>query len=215
MLKNTLTNIYVLILLFTVNISFGQKNEEIPNLMPYEDLSSKLFISRVIEVKEKKSQDLITVFKNVASVNFVNLKEVIVSESENQITIVFINKCNRPYYNTLIGKIPWPIQFYVRLVVQFKDEKLRIQFFDDGNVYYQAMHQGDQSIPARNIFISAFQDKPKTIKELHKITGKNGAYGVFYDQHYEWQMNIISLLNSFEEGIKKNSTNSTKNDFIF
>jgi hypothetical protein len=206
---------FLMLLLQTQQLFAQEENEKIPTLIAYEDLNSKLFLSKVLEFKGKKASDLLTIFKNAASVNFVNLKEVIVSESENQITIVYLNKCNEQYYNTLLGKMPWLIQFHTRLVAQTKDEKIRLQFYDDGNAYYQAIHQGDKSINARTIFISDFQEAPKDAREMHRITGKRGGYGVLYSQHAEWQSNILNLFRAIENSMKKEYTERNKTNFDF
>ena len=80
----------IITILLLVSISLlgkSQENDTIPDLLPYEDAAAGLFISKVVEVKDKSQKDLITQFKNWASTRFVNLKEVIVSETDNQIVL--------------------------------------------------------------------------------------------------------------------------------
>jgi hypothetical protein len=63
-------------------------------------------------------------FKNWGGTNFVNLKEVIVSETEDQIVLNYIT--NDLYVKSL-GTIV-TAEWYVRLVAEFKEGKMRVSF---------------------------------------------------------------------------------------
>ena len=191
-------------------VSYGQDEEIVPDLKPYEDATSKLFISKVIEVPNKTQKELATQFKNWASTSFVNLREVIVSETDNQIVLNYITRTNS-YFKTLGMKNPVEYSWYVRLVAQFKDGKIRVQFYDDGNVfrpgeYLTYARTTTPSTPARSMFISAVTIKPESYKEMHRTK-------YFYDLHYQWQQNISNTALSCEKGMKDVSLIAKKDDF--
>jgi hypothetical protein len=191
-------------------VSYGQDEEIVPDLKPYEDATSKLFISKVIELPNKTQKELVTQFKNWASTSFVNLREVIVSETDNQIVINYITTTNS-YYKTLGMKTAVEYGWYVRLVAQFKDGKVRVQFYDDGNVfrpgeYLTYTRTTTPSTPARSMFISAVTIKPESYKEMHRTK-------YFYDLHYQWQQKISNMTLSCEKGMKDISLIAKKDDF--
>jgi len=185
-------------------VSYGQE-EVVPDLKPYEDAKNMLFISKVIEIPGKTQKELQTQFKNWASTSFVNLREVMVSETDNQIVLNYITKTNT-YFKILGAKNIYTMDWYVRLVAQFKDGKIRIQFYDDGNVYKPSQYSGYPSTPARSMYISAVTVKPESFKELHK----NKFY---YDLHYQWQLNVSSTSLSCEKGMLDNTLVAKKDDF--
>ena len=202
--------IFIFFLLCCSMKSIGQ-NDTIPNLIPYEDYDNKLFLSKIVEVDSSSTSELILRFKNWASLQFINLKEVIVSETANQIVLVYSTSLHRAYYYAgVLGKIQLDGKYFVRMVVQFKDGKARAQFYDDGNV---AGSLGALYVKSRVYFISSFTSKPAKLNDLHK--SKDGFEGPFYDSHCEWQESIIKMSKSFESGLKNNSLNSKKNDFDF
>ena len=188
-------------------ISYGQDVEVVPDLKPYEDASSKLFISKVIEMPGKTQKELSTQFKNWASTAFVNLREITVSETDNQIVLNYITKT--PTYMRVLGmKQPLMYSWYVRVVAQFKDGKTKISFFDDGNVFIPGevtRYSNTPSTPARSIFISAVTTKPESVKKMHNSN-------FFYDCHYKWQNNVTSTLTDCESGMKNNSLVAKLND---
>lgn len=198
----------VLLLALVVNASFSQGETEIvPNLKSYEDSATRLFISKVIEISGKNQKDISNQFKNWASIAFANLREVMVSETENQIVLNYITETSS-YMKSLGMKIPFSMNWYVRIVAQFKDGKARIQFYDDGNAFKPGEYSRYGSvpaIPARSQYISYFTIKPASVKEMHK------PVNVHYNLHYQWQNNVASLALACERGIKE--TSIVKNDF--
>ncbi len=202
--------ILIFLLLCCSMKTIGQ-NEIIPNLIPYEDYDNKLFLSKIVEVDSTSMNDLILRFKNWGSLQFINFKEVIVSETTNQIVIVYSTSLSRAYWNAgVLGKTLLDGKYYVRMVVQFKDNKVRAQFYDDGNV---AGYLGLTPVKPRAYYISMFTTKPSNYKDLHRLNNK--SFGPYYDSHCEWQESIIEMSKSFEAGLKNNSLNSKKNDFDF
>lgn len=189
--------------------SFSQENDTVPEIKTYEDFNLGLFVSKVVEIPSKTQKELVVQFKNWASTSFVNLKEVIVSETESQIVLNYITKTNS-YFKTLGMKTPLDRSWYVRMVVQFKDGKIRAQFFDDGNTFVAGTYSQYGSVPAtqaRTVFIKSFNKKPETFKELHKPAN------IYYDLHAQWQSNIETMALNFEKGMKDFSIQQKKDDF--
>lgn len=186
--------------------SFAQNSEIVPDLLPYDDIKTKLFRSKVIEFPDKSQKDLITLFKNWASTSFVNLKEVTVSETDNQIVLNYITK-TETYFRLMGVKNSYYMDWYVRLVAQFKDGKIRIQFYDDGNVFKPSQYAGYPSTPSRNFYVSSFITKPESVKELHK------SLNMWYDLHCQWQQNILVTVSSCEKGIKDTKLIAKNDDF--
>lgn len=192
-------------------LAFSQENDTIPDLLPYEDDISGLFVSKIVEVKDKTQKELATQFKNWASTRFVNLREVMVSETENQIVLNYIIDASS-YVKTLGMKIPMSYSWYVRLVAQFKDGKARAQFYDDGNTFKPGEYSRYGNVPAteaRTIFIHKSTKKPENIKDLHKA----GTGGSWYDIHYQWQGKVMNMASSFEKGMLDASIVGKKDDF--
>ncbi len=205
-------------LLFFTTISFAgksQDNDTIPELLPYEDATSGLFVSKVVEVKDKSQKELVTQFKNWAATRFVNLREVMVSETENQIVLNYITKTNS-YMKSLGMKLPMNYSWYVRMVVQFKDGKARAQFYDDGNSFIAGEYSkygSVPSVPARSMYVHTYTKKPENVKDLHRNSMSAGTSGILYDTHCEWQRNIMNMVSSFEKGMLDASMVGKKDDF--
>jgi len=108
----------LLIIFLITNISIGQNNS-------FEDIEIKLYKTAIIEIDSLDMRDLKTRFKNVTSQLFVNLNEVITSETENQIILNFVLETKS------IPSSSWN----VRLISEFKDSKIRLRFYDLGNKY--------------------------------------------------------------------------------
>jgi hypothetical protein len=84
----------------------------------YLDVNSNLFIDTVINFDSILKNDLINSFENWAGVTFRDYEKVRVAKTENLISLVFIEN-----------------KHYVKMDVKFKDGKMKILIFDDGNVY--------------------------------------------------------------------------------
>jgi hypothetical protein len=200
----------VLLFALVTIVSFGQDEEVIRDVKKFEDATTGLYVSKVIEVPSKSQKELQTQFKNWASTSFVNLREVMVSETDNQIVLNYITKTPN-YVKTLGMKVPMDYDWYVRLVAQFKDGKIRVQFYDDGNVFKPGEYSRYGNVPAtpaRSMFIKAFSNhpKPENPKELHR------ASGLWYDMTCDWEEKIDNMVLSCEKGMKDNSL-IVKSDF--
>ena len=94
----------------------------------YEDVSKGLVETFIIEVKEKTQKQLVKDFKNWYSNYFVSLKTTLQSETEDQLVFNYIHTS---YYKQGLLQINSSNDHKLRLVVQFKDYKIRVQFIDD------------------------------------------------------------------------------------
>ena len=208
--------LFSLVLLISISISGkSQENDTIPELLPYEDASAGLFVSKIIEVKDKSQKDLATQFKNWASTRFINLKEVMVSETENQIVLNYITETNS-YMKSLGMKLPMNYSWYIRMVVQFKDGKVRAQFYDDGNAFVPGEYSKYGNVPAiqaRSMYVHTYTKKPENIKDLHRNSMSAGTSGILYDTHCEWQSKIMNMVSSFEKGMLDATIVGKKDDF--
>jgi hypothetical protein len=189
----------------------NSQDEVIRNLKDFEKAAEGLYISKVIEIPNKTQKELQTQFKNWASTSFVNLREVMVSETENQIVLNYITKTPN-YLKTLGMKIPMDYSWYIRLVAQFKDGKVRVQFYDDGNAFKPGEYSKYGNVPAtpaRSTFIKAliYMPKPESVKDLHKPAG------VWYDMACDWQYSVDNMMLSFEKGMLDNTLTIKKDDF--
>lgn len=95
----------------------------------YKDKANLLIMSEVIQCDSLSKAILFTKSKSWASTAFVNLKEVLVGETEDQIVLNFIDKS---YYTKSLG-MKYNEGWYFRLVIQFKDGKVKYSLYDDGN----------------------------------------------------------------------------------
>lgn len=130
---------FFLLLLVISNNIYSQTepseiNEEIESIHVdsfYENQSNYLIHSKIISLDSMNKEEIIKGVKNWGGVNFVNFKEVLVSETSDQLVINYIEKSF--FMETfLTGKVYW--NWYIRLVIEVKDNKMRVQYFDDGNV---------------------------------------------------------------------------------
>jgi hypothetical protein len=92
--------------------------------------------------------------KNWAATAFVNLKEVLVGETEDQLTFVYINDAFYVKSWGTVVKVSW----YIRLVVQTKNGKAKVSFYDDGNV--MMTNASARSIHLSQYFPGGKQQKP-------------------------------------------------------
>lgn len=113
------------ILLFT-NLTFAQ--EIIHRDSVVQDISQYLLKSKIIELDSITQKEIKERVKNWAGKTFVNMNEVLVSETESQLVFNYIQKVYAKVYGTVVYG-----GYYTRIVVQIKDEKLKVSFYDSGN----------------------------------------------------------------------------------
>jgi len=130
---------YFLILFFSLALNvFGQSKAERDTVyidQIYKDVSTYLVSQRVLEFDSVSAQELMKRFENWGGKNFRNYDHVRTSKTESQITLNYITSCSS------IG-----LDFYINMVVEFKDNKMRVQIFDDANVYKPGSYVGTSYI---------------------------------------------------------------------
>lgn len=117
---------------------FGQSKAERDTVyidQIYKDVSTYLVSQRVLEFDSVSAQELMKRFENWGGKNFRNYEHVRTSKTESQITLNYITSCSS------IG-----LDFYINMVVEFKDNKMRVQIFDDANVYKPGSYVGTSYI---------------------------------------------------------------------
>lgn len=110
----------------------------------YESVGESLMIDEVIKFDSINQITLKYRFENYAATWFRNYNEVVTSSTEDQIVMLYIKSLGSD------------LNMYIRLVVQFKDNKVRLRFYDDGNVYKPAVYSGNTLI-ARPIGTRSFK----------------------------------------------------------
>ena len=124
--------------------TFGQKTNNLlvgDKLMIdslYTNKDELLLESKVLNFEGKTKDELITMVKNWGGIQFVNLKEVLVSETTDQLVMVYITNSFTSKVLGVTSTNPW----YIRLVIQFKDNRIRCSAYDDGNVFIPATQYG-------------------------------------------------------------------------
>ncbi len=161
----------------------------------FQNISENLFISKVIEIDSVSQLDLIKKVKNWGALKFVNFKEVLVSETDNLLVLNYI---------TSIPTGMSTSKYYTKLTIQFKDGKVKVSFFDDGNVYYPAS-QYASAVQARTIFIS------NSFKEPEQLICNKGLQKTTYKLIEGYKTNVYNTLIDFENTLKNNSI--LKDDF--
>lgn len=169
----------LLIIFLVTNISIAQNSSD--NNSSFEDLGNNLYKTRIIEMDSLDINDLNTGFKNVTSQLFVNLNEVITSETENQIILNFI----------LQTKATPSTSWNVRLISEFKDSKLRLRLYDLGNVYIPS---GEYSPTWKEGSFYVTNNKRAVKKRRDKILN-------------EWITKVDNLMVEIENGLKNPDIN--------
>jgi hypothetical protein len=168
----------------------------------YENSAELLLSTNIIEFDSTQSvQVLKAKFKNWASIRFRNLNEVLVSETENQIVLNYID--NFIWDAGFGGNIK--VGNYYKLIAQFKSGKMRIVIYDDGNTFIPS-NSGAPAVAAhsthyRNYFRTKTEYQNKGFNKMiyRRIRG-------FID------INRI-FLNSMKEELKKPTEAVLKDDW--
>lgn len=186
--------IIVLLILCPV-LSFGQKenllvNGELPLDSFYQDKSTMLIFSNVSLFDSLKQGALVTKVNNWGATHFNNLKEVLVGETDDQLTFNFIDKS---YYIKSLG-IKTAMSWYIRLTIQFKDGKIKYSFYDDGNLrtsvlrdkqyFFKAYFKGDDPTmiargPNKDGMLKVYENQKDLIASLNKYILTSSAVSDF------------------------------------
>jgi len=150
----------------------------------YKDRQSYLMIEKIVQVPNKTQKEIHSLIKEWGGVNFRSLKDVITSDSESQITMVFVKS----------GIISY--EWYVRSVIQIKDGRFRIQLFDDGNCFV-----GGLNIRERSYHLDFFFNND-VLKNQRKIN----VMLMFYD-------NLTQMVDNLREYTNNQNSSKPKDDW--
>lgn len=157
----------------------------------YDDPGELLVHTKVYEFDSLPGTEISKRIKNWAGANFVDAREVIVNETENQ--MVFVYSMNK-FFVKIFGMrnyLPW----YIRLVVQIKDNKMRCLFYDDGNVFRPGSYSGGINVPSTPARHHRFKDYMRK-----GVSAKNQT-----EAFLEVKEHLISTGESISESVKKDS----------
>lgn len=153
----------------------------------YENKSELLINEVVLEVDSTSTSDLVKKVKNWAGINFVNMEEVLVSETNDQLVFNYIT-------DFVIGNglLAQSKNWYIRMVIQFKDGKVRIRQYDDGNAFWPGSYSGGVSVPAtsaRKYRLTDYFKKDGTSTKMYS----NGLKGI--------KSNCLSTIESIDKSL--------------
>ena len=155
----------------------------------YENKNENIIFSGIHKYDSVSKPELIKKVKNWAGTKFVNLKEVLVGETEDQMVLNYITSSFFIKNMGMRSSIDW----YIRLVIQFKDGKIRCSFYDDGNVMMLPT-QYSSSVPARTIKLKDYFKE----EENSLIAKKSFVQGMV-----SLRNNIINTFESINEELNK------------
>jgi hypothetical protein len=155
----------------------------------YQNFDEKLVHSEVVIVDSISKSELIKLIKNWGGLTFVNLKEVLVSETENQLVFNYITSNSG-------GSIT--SSTYVRLVIMLKDGRIKASFYDDGNV-------AAVGYPARTYYFTSSFPKPES------TLCYKGGFKSYYEIYKSYKLKIFSTMQSLKTAL----TNPSKVDDDF
>ncbi len=125
--------------------------------------------SEVVIVDSIRKSELITLVKNWGGLTYVNLKEVLVSETENQLVFNYITSNSG-------GSIT--SSTYVRLVIMLKVGRIKALFFDEGNV-------AAMGYPARTYYFTSSFPTPQVMGTvISKVSGTKVIVGLGPDSPF-------------------------------
>lgn len=159
------------ILLFLCLLFVARGNSQLNLSDFYEEPGSLLIYSEVHEFENISHDDINTRVKNWAGTNFVNMREVLVSETKDQMVFNYITSS---FFIKILG-MPNSYKWYVRLVVQTKENKVRLLFYDDGNAFWPGTYtrignsfSSTPSVPARRYRLRDYFKKDGTSRKTHE-----------------------------------------------
>ena len=182
------------------NVSFSQETIHIDSVFQNKD--ENLLFSKVISLDSVSQSNIKQRVKNWAGTTFLNMNQVLVSETESLLVFNYIESSK---FSSMGVNYDYPE--YTRIIVQMKDNKVKISFFDDGNV----LRPGSSNFPsikARSQYIKDnFKDK--------EILQNSGLAGKPRYQSVNWYYQRVKMtMVSLESGVKIESNQTiAESDF--
>lgn len=187
-----------LILLLFCQIANGQNNTY-PEPTPiepamvlyqkdiYQDSSTLTVFQQVIRTDSVGIAELKTRFKNWGAKSFVNLSQIMVSETDDQIVLVYIVNIPWAVKSAVFGTVSGNSGWYVRLVANFKGDRVRITQTDDGNVAIPPT-ASTPGLSARSRYLTSY------FARTGKIDPNKSMNRQSYEMAIKWRNEILSTL---------------------
>ena len=135
--------------------------------------------------------------KNWAGRTFRNMNKVLVSETNEQMVFNYITG---GFYTKFLGvKESW--DWYVKMVVKIKDNKMKIMLYDDGNTFKAGTYTQYGSIPAKSAHTYHFYDYFKIKKDSNSMPKYTDALISFKN---ECLLTVESLVEAIKSPSNKN-----------
>lgn len=168
----------------------------------YSNTSNYLVLDKIINVDSTSKQELMNRFENWGGSNFRDYSNVRTSKTDDQITLLYINETSENN------------KMYVILKVEFKDNKAKISFSDDGNVGTNGSYVGGSYVsgtPSRLIHYTNFFEDGMIIykKNAGSLNVKSARVKILL----EYKDSINKTCNEIEKALKIKQTYTLKSDW--
>ena len=183
--------IFSAIAILCSNASFSQETIHIDSV--FQNKEENLLSSKVISLDSVSQSDIKQRVKNWAGTTFINMNEVLVSETESQLVFNYIESSKFRSAGMSFDYLE-----YTRIIVQMKDNKVKISFYDDGNVF----RPGSGNYPSTKARSQYIKDNFKD-KEIIQNSGLAGKPR--YQAVTDYSQRVKMTMSSFESGVKKKS----------
>ena len=154
----------------------------------YDDVSTNLVTEKILIFDSISKKDLMITFENWAGKNFRNYSEVKTSQTDDQISLLFID--NTYGYCSYNG-------MYIIMLVEFKDNKVRIRTYDDGNVSFVL---GNTIVQERTYYHKNFFHKKYIIYTNN--TSFFNYLGRFATSSKLYKKNIYNMIDDINNNLK-------------
>lgn len=179
---------------------FSQKDTIFINDVYFNPLNN-IVVEKIINVDSTSKQELMNRFENWAGANFRDYSNVRTSKTEDQITLLYITEAESS-------------KMYVILKVEFKDNKVRLNLIDDGNVATQGTYVGstyNPGIPGRSYKFSGYFEDGKLI---YKVNGGMFNINTIRAKNVlSYKKSINNTVNQIESNLKNKSVQKEKSDW--
>lgn len=155
----------------------------------FQNFDEKLVYSEVVLIDSVSQAELIRRAKNWGGTAFVNLKEVLVAETDNQLVFNYIASNSGGMITS---------KEYIRLVIQFKDGRIKASFYDDGNVFTPST-QYSAAVAARTYYYT------NTYKEPETTLCEKGMSKAAYQIHKSFRKGVISTMEELKSALQKSA----------
>lgn len=166
----------------------------------YKDVSTLLVYEKIIEVDSTPINELMNRLDNWGGQNFADYEKVRTGKTANQITLNYISNAHVH-------------SFYVNLIAEFKDNKVRLRFYDGGNCYRPPQILATLTIPAlqaRTRFLTAyFADKGKL---LYKTKSDGTIKPIEAAGLLNYKQSIEATCKTIEEFLRNSGNSKPKKD---